>query len=234
MASSNSELKLDPKHGNPRARLDGDQHRWAIIWMRDRVCGEARREACVEMARTIARARTFAAPERISVAVLEQDRPWWSPATQGLLPGNIAEQPFDRGSGAGVLLAFLRIFRRDPSARITLLSVDPISLRELAVAHRELDALEAGEDDRFVRIGEGRLGVTSSTALLQLFRWSHPETLAIFMLRLEGTRLFDARALDLLYPFIPAFDLEEDILSNQPELVRYAMVSPPPAVRTSH
>jgi hypothetical protein len=188
--------------------------------MPDHPDGDDRRQSCLELARAIARGRAFAPLARISVAVLEQDRPWWAAPTQQLARENIAEQPIDRGSAAGVLLALLRILRRAPTARIALLSTGATVVRELELARHWIQHLE-GEDDRFVHIGgSGKLAVTSSTALLQLFHRSQPDLLALFSLRLEANHLFDPVALDLLYPFIPARELERDVLSGQPDLVR--------------
>src|SRR5687767_4406535 len=72
----------------PRLDRDPDQSPWAIIWMPDHREGDDRRQSCLELARAIARGRAFAPLARISVAVLEQDRPWWAAPTQQLAREN--------------------------------------------------------------------------------------------------------------------------------------------------
>lgn len=102
----------------------------------------------------MALARQIAPVERVVPVVLEQDRPWWESAVRELPPGNIVEQPFDRGTGVGILLAFLRIFRRDPAARIALLSTPSRITGEHALLGLALglDALEI-KDHRLIVIG---------------------------------------------------------------------------------
>jgi len=77
--------------------------------------------------------------------VLRPHRPWWNQPVSALPSRNLAEQPFDRGSAPGVLLAALRIYRRDPQARVILLSegCEQISARRIAEA---FDRMDGGDD----------------------------------------------------------------------------------------
>lgn len=69
----------------------------------------------------VQQAEDMFAPERTVFAVLEQDHPWWVLELGGYPPENIIQQPFDRGSGAAVLVAARAIEKRDPDAWIRIL-----------------------------------------------------------------------------------------------------------------
>ena len=89
-------------------------------------------------------AKTWARPDRILPVVLRPHKPWWSRLVGALIPENLAEQPFDRGTAPGVLLAILRIYQRDPKARVILLSdgCEGVSARRVAEALERVEAAD--------------------------------------------------------------------------------------------
>lgn len=90
--------------------------------------------------RALVGAKALVDPSRVVMVVLEQERPWWSALLSELPPGNIAEQPFDRGSAAGILLALMRIFQQDPNARIVLFCSDHVDFGILPAVREALGA----------------------------------------------------------------------------------------------
>jgi len=66
------------------------------------------------------RAQSIAPNERVCTIVAAQHRRWW----ESLPASNVIVQPENRGTANGILLAFLHIAERDPSAQIVLLPSD--------------------------------------------------------------------------------------------------------------
>jgi mannose-1-phosphate guanylyltransferase len=79
---------------------------------------------------------------RICAVVAEQHRRWWEDALGSLPDRNVIVQPQNRGTANGILLPLMRIFRRDPSARIVLLPSDHHVLQEAVLTASLQDALE--------------------------------------------------------------------------------------------
>src|SRR5262245_52434137 len=73
---------------------------------------------------TLARARGLTSSERIMVVVAEQHRTWWTEELSDLPAGNIVQQPLNRGTAVGLLLACVRLLGRDPEAVVTVLPAD--------------------------------------------------------------------------------------------------------------
>lgn len=72
----------------------------------------------------LARARSVAARDRITVIVSPAHVSHWKLALSDLADGNIIVQPQDRGTAVGILLPILCILARDPEARILILPSD--------------------------------------------------------------------------------------------------------------
>jgi len=70
------------------------------------------------------RARRIASHDRVCAIVAEKHRPFWRHSVVALAPGNVIEQPSNRGTANGILLAVLTILERDPLARIVFLPAD--------------------------------------------------------------------------------------------------------------
>jgi len=82
--------------------------------------------------------------ERVLVAVLEQEEPWWASVTGDLPAENLAQQPLDRGSGVGLLVTLLEVAQRDPEAEVVLFTSDEVcsDAAELAARGRAQLALQ--------------------------------------------------------------------------------------------
>ncbi|MCB9647904.1 MAG: hypothetical protein H6730_15045 [Deltaproteobacteria bacterium] len=89
-------------------------------------------------------ANRIAPSERVLVAVLEQEEPWWSSVTGDLPRENLAQQPLDRGSGVGLLVTLLEVAQRDPEAEVVLFTSDEVCVdaAELAARGRAQLALQ--------------------------------------------------------------------------------------------
>ena len=72
----------------------------------------------------LSRASFIAPRERNCIVVSEKHRHFWNSARRALGADNVVEQPLNRGTGIGVLLALTHILKRDPNARIVLLPAD--------------------------------------------------------------------------------------------------------------
>ncbi len=118
------------------------QKPWVIVWSeyghsRDRIPRSFARseEGCSPFEQAIRHAERWAARARITPVVLRPQKPWWSQPVESLPQENLAEQPFDRGSAPGILLAILRIYRKDPAARVILLSANCDAVAVEGVEH---------------------------------------------------------------------------------------------------
>jgi mannose-1-phosphate guanylyltransferase len=87
---------------------------------------------------SLRRARALTTTARIVPIVASEQRRWWEPELTDIPTGNIIVQPYHRGTAVGALIAFLEVFRRDPSARILLFPAGH-SVREEETLHRSLE-----------------------------------------------------------------------------------------------
>jgi mannose-1-phosphate guanylyltransferase len=104
---------------------------------------------------SLRRAESLTARERVCTVVAREHRASWSEPL-GVLPAeNILVQPRHRGTAIDVLLPLLRLARRDPRARVTLLPADHF-VRNEAVLLRSLRAAltdVAGFSDEVLLLG---------------------------------------------------------------------------------
>ena len=76
------------------------------------------------LAVTLARAARIAPPGRVLVSVLAQHRRFWAPELANLPARNVAVQPANRGTAAGILLPVLRLAREEPEAKLVVFPSD--------------------------------------------------------------------------------------------------------------
>ena len=111
--------------------------------------------------RTLDRARTVVAFERVTTIVTASHRPFWEPLLKDLPSSNVVVQPQNRGTGIGILLPALRIAARDPKARIIILPSDHHVADEKVLAQAMRSALR---DIRANEIGVALLGIMADEA----------------------------------------------------------------------
>lgn len=70
--------------------------------------------------RTLGRAERLTSPGHIITVVADHHRRWWEPELAGLPAENVVVQPCHRGTAVGILVALLRILRRDFRARVLI------------------------------------------------------------------------------------------------------------------
>lgn len=107
------------------------------------------------LAHALVRAERVVSRDHIVPVVAAQHREWWEPELATLPNDNIVIQPQNRGTAIGILLPLLRIYRKDPDARIIILPSDHYvadeSILETAL-HQAVDGL-ADNTDRIVLLG---------------------------------------------------------------------------------
>jgi hypothetical protein len=165
-------------------------------------------EGCCDLASAHRWARAQTLPSRILPIVREQDQPWWSRVIASVPAVNVVEEPIDRGSGPGLLVAALRVSGWDPQGELIAIST-----------HRDrpwpeiFDALE-----RMLRAPRsvGELRVNGPTAVghvgafLAKFRETQPELYLAFHQR-RGS----VWNLASVYPYLDCVDAWSEVLSVQ-------------------
>lgn len=73
---------------------------------------------------TLRRAQDIVPLERVLVSVLERHRPYWQEQLRDIPDRQIMKQPANRGTGMGVLLPLLELYRQSPDATVVLLPSD--------------------------------------------------------------------------------------------------------------
>jgi hypothetical protein len=178
-------------------------------------CDEHGRPGSASLERAMVRARSIAAWTDIVLVVLDEHRPWWTPIASALPEENVVVEPFDRGTAAGILVALLRIFRRDPAARVTIVAADRSStIEDVVTLHARATAIADMRDACVGIAPAGRIAELSTLddvemvvgfvdQLLGLFRAKEPKLLHTYMTELRGPAAFSDDALFSVYPFLP-------------------------------
>jgi mannose-1-phosphate guanylyltransferase len=101
------------------------------------------------------RAQRVAPPDRVCAVVADDHRRYWKPTLRELPAANVITQPHDRGTANGVLLAILRILKRDLVARVVFLPADHYvrDERSLADSVREAVSSPACDAARLMLLG---------------------------------------------------------------------------------
>jgi mannose-1-phosphate guanylyltransferase len=97
---------------------------------------------------TIERAADLVSVDRIVPVVAAQHRHWWEADLPRIPADNVAIQPDNRGTAAGILLPLLKILRRDPLARVLILPSDHYVRDEGRLRNAIVQALHAVHVDR--------------------------------------------------------------------------------------
>ena len=225
------------------------RHDWVIVASvgGDRAqlyCGRSDRPEHIEQsafAHAIERARQIAPSSRITPVVLDEHRPWWAALLADLPKQNLVIEPFDRGSAAGILLAAVRLLRRDPKASVAILAADTDpGIEDLFSAYRcalELASINDtcsgvsrhGTIDRlsWLPTGEIEMIAGSIQQVIALFQAAQPKLLQTYLKELRGPALFSDDALDGVYPFLPEIAFTAGVL----EPILPEMIAPLPEPR---
>lgn len=170
-------------------------------------------------------ARCLAAPARTVVVVQAAERPWWSVLATAFPPGNVLAEPFDRGSGTGVVAALLVVASRAPAARVAVV-YGPMSARMIASVDETLaDDDDAGAAVTFAHPGGlGRpwpLVIARAQAWLQKIEAIDRSRTSALRTALEHAP-HPSDALARIYPFLDNLDLEGDLLAAErsPRVIR--------------
>lgn len=93
--------------------------------------------------------------EHVLIAASHRLRETWAEVLADIPDHNIIDHPYERGLPAAILLPFLHIFRREPSARVLVVPADQIISEEDIFERALLEALDAtpGPDNRAVLLG---------------------------------------------------------------------------------
>jgi mannose-1-phosphate guanylyltransferase len=102
---------------------------------------------------TLDRIEPIVAPERTVVVVAHQHEEHWRAQRHNVPDENILEQPSDRGTAMGVLLALMHIRRVDPEAVVVLVPADHGILDESVFRWRLTRTMEEARHGRVVLLG---------------------------------------------------------------------------------
>jgi len=217
---------------------------WFVVWgdesdrrLDGRIGAKARSASGIRTGDGVKSAMRFARAmvrgDHVMPVLLEQNRPWWEPALDGVPKDNVMEQPLDRGSAPGILAAALRASRRDPDAILVLLRVDgqeprrSAVFRAVEVARRE-DAVvlvprassevaaTVSPKEGLPELEEAALAVARASALLAFFRRCCPDLVAEME---QAGPVDEPSTFDLVFPFLPDTDFLEHVLEPSPCLV---------------
>ena len=164
-------------------------------------------EGCSDLASAHRWALTQTVPARIVPIVREQDRPWWSAVLATVPATHVVEEPLDRGSGPGLLVAALRVAGWDPDGELVAVSAHrDRPWRELFAALERM--LRAPRPPDALRV-DGSTAVGPARAYLAKFRETQPALFAEFQRR-RGS-MWDLAS---TYPFIDDVDAWADVLNK--------------------
>ena len=228
------------------------RHDWVIVASvgteRARVyCGRRDRPEHIEesaLAHAVQRASHVTPLSRIIPVVLDEHRPWWAPLLGDIPKQNLVVEPFDRGTAAGILLAAVRLLRRDPKSSVAILSADADrGLEDVDGAYRSALELSFRHDTcagvtcdgavnrlAWLPAGEVEMIAGSIQHLIALFQAAQPKLLQTFLRDLRGPALFADDALDAVYPFLPEIAFNAGVLEP---MLRPERILPPVAVAPS-
>ena len=175
------------------------------------------------MAEVFEAASRLAPPQRTMLVAQEGERPWWSVLTTALPPANVLAEPFDRGSGTGILAGLIAVADRAPTAEVVVV-FGGLSPRRLALADETLASLSPSRPGAIIRPvgaphGLWPLAVASAQAWLAAAEAADRPRVAALQIAL-GQVDSPSAALDRLYPFLTAWDFEHELLvSGDPQLI---------------
>ena len=168
-------------------------------------------------AHAMQRATQIACPTHVTPVVLDEHRPWWASILADIPKQNLVVEPFDRGTAAGILLAGVRLLRRDPKANCAILAADvEAGIEDVGSAYRCAIDLAKTQDecagvtrdgsvDRLAWLPAGEIEMIAGSIqqIMSLFQSAQPKLLQTYFKELRGPALFSDDALDGIYPFLP-------------------------------
>lgn len=101
---------------------------------------------------TVARARSWSAPDRVVVVVADPREDLARQQLQGDRGVDIVAQPSNRGTGPGILLPLARIMAFDPTAKVVILPSDHY-VRDEVPFERSIRLANAASDEQVALIG---------------------------------------------------------------------------------
>lgn len=185
---------------------------WVVLLIRSRAASGVpvpfRQEAdgTCPLERILQDLQNLTPADRILPVVLEQDRPWWNDPLAELPVRNQIEEPFDRGTGTGLMVALGRLAVRQPVDPVVVLHSrfifhpEPLG-RVWALLH------EVPKTPHSVRAG---VSVGYIHDWLSLYEKVQPELTHAFFSRKGGAS--NLWRLPDIYPFLPFVSLEQDVL----------------------
>ena len=209
-------------------------------------CGRGDRPEHIEQsafARILRRASQIAPSSHITPVVLDEHRPWWQPLLMDVPKQNLVIEPFDRGTAAGILLAAVRLLRRDPKANVAIMAADSApGIEDVESAYRvALDLAKThdtcagvtrdGAVDRLAWLPAGEIEMIAGSIqqVIALFQAAQPKLLQTYLKELRGPALFSDDALDTVYPFLPEVAFTAGVLEPMPPEVLATLSESRPA-----
>ena len=192
----------------------GKADRWVIAYAGPHDGQGLGRERIAEV---LEAARCWAPPERTLVVVQEAERPWWSILAAAFPPANVLPEPFDRGSGTGVLGALVALAGWAPDAEVAVV-FGAIPAAVMGAAERALLSSPCPEDLAVFR-PSGGTATPWPLAVCTVPGWLVRAD-AVDRARLESLRMAMARATHPgeafaeLYPYLTSLDLREALLEG--------------------
>ena len=204
------------------------QQRWVVAYAG---VSDGARSGRQRIAEVLEAARSWAAPDRTVVVVQENERPWWSVLTTAFPSSHVLAEPFDRGSGTGIIAALLAVQARAPAAEVAVIH-EGLSPTTVAAADEAL-AVDGGVAEDLVAFegadrSVGRLPLNVASLPVWLRRLEVVDRARVAALRMAFARTAQTTdAMDGLYPFLTALDFEADVIQAGPHPARVVRVARP-------
>lgn len=204
------------------------EQRWGVAYLGPRAGQVAGRQRIVEVLEAAFR---WAPLERTLVVVQESERPWWTIVTESMPAANVLAEPFDRGTGTGVIAALLTVADRAPAAEVAVV-YGPVSRPAMAAATESVmdtGCPDSGLVSFRMSVSESVLPFVVGRVQAWLQKAESADRARVSALRSAlASAAHPTTALDHLYPFLTALDFEQALLdpARYPPRIVQAIAEP--------
>jgi hypothetical protein len=195
--------------------------RWIVILHRAPPAKSRRDDKLDRLRQAVHVASALTEETQVVACALEQERPTWGPLLKDFEGLRLVEEPFERGTAAGLAAALGRIAMTDRKADVIVIESTrpPASRLEALQSLSMLQRRRCSQPDH-VAVRDG-LAFGSIEAWQYLLRKAAPELETVMH---DEQQLF---ALDQVYPYLSASDYRHQVMRFA-QCVEHAPVGPTP------